>query len=177
MESKGIIFKILDAVSGKSERTGNPWMVQSFVLEVSQGDHGQYKRKQVFEIFGEDRIKAANLSVGAAVNVSFDLEAREYEGKWYNSARAWKVEHLQQGQGQRQTVQQPPQHYPPRQQYPPQQNVGYFQPTNQYPPQGGYYQAQPGYPQGGYPQQQPFPPQQPMPPQQGGGGGQDDLPF
>ena len=171
MESKGIIFKILPAVSGTSQRTGNPWMAQSFVLEVSQGDHGQYKRKQVFEIFGEDRIKAAQLSEGLAVNVSFDLEAREHEGKWYNSARAWEVKHIvppQQGAApvQQQRPQQP-------QQYPPQhQNVGYFQPQGGgYPPNTGYYQPQPGYP----PQQPAYPPQGGYPPQQQQG--QDDLPF
>lgn len=176
MESQGVIFKVLPAVSGQSQRTGNPWMAQSFVLEVSQGDHGQYKRKQVFEIFGEDRIKEANLSEGLSVKVYFDLEAREHEGKWYNSARAWKVEQAFPSQGQP-TGQRPAQQYrqQPQQQYrqQPQQNVGYFQPTGQYPPQGGYYQQQP---------QQQFPPQQPQqfPPQQGGyppQGVQEDLPF
>lgn len=182
MESTGTIIKILPAVSGTSARTGNPWMSQQFVIEVRTGEHGQYTKKQVYELFGEDKIKQANLVEGATVKVSFDIEAREFEGKWYNSLRAWNVSHIAQTQGQ--VVQQPQQRPQQRQQYPQQQNVGYFQPTNQYPQQGGYYQPQQGYPQGGYPPQQQYapqpqyPPQQPYPPQHGGAGGaQEDLPF
>lgn len=163
MESIGVIFKILDAVSGTSQRTGNPWKAQSFVIEVSSGEHGQYKKKQVFEIFGDDRIREANLKEGDAVKVSFDLEAREYEGKWYNSARVYKVEHITQTQGYQQRPPQNP--YP--QQRPPQN--GFYQPVQQgYPQPPEYYQQNPpyqpqgGYPQGGYPQ---------------GVGGNDDLPF
>jgi hypothetical protein len=157
MESKGTVFKILPAITGTSQKSGQPWMAQSFVIEVSYGDHGQYKRKQVFEIFGEDRIKEAQLSEGLTVKVSFDLEAREYEGRWYNSTRVWKVEHIMPQQGYRQQMQYPQAQRPP-------QN-GYFQPVQQgYPQPTPYFQPQ--LQQGSYPP--PYPPQ---------GGGADELPF
>ena len=105
MQSTGVIIHVLPAASGTSERTGNPWMAQSFVIEVSSGDHGQYKHKEVFEIFGEDRIAQAKLQEGATVQVGFDLEAREYEGKWYLRAKAYDVRHVQP-----QVQQQPQQH-------------------------------------------------------------------
>ena len=163
MQSTGVIIHILPASSGTSQRTGNPWMAQSFVIEVSSGDHGQYKHKEVFEIFGEDRIAQAKLTEGATVQVGFDLEAREHEGKWYLMAKVYDVRHVQpqqqQYRQQPQMQQRPPQNglSPPVQHgYP--QPAPYYQqqPQQQYQQQGGYA------PQGGYPPQ---------------GGGNDDLPF
>ena len=165
MQSTGVIIHVLPAASGTSDRTGNPWMAQSFVIEVSSGDHGQYKHKEVFEIFGEDRIAKAKLQEGVTVQVSFDLEAREYESKWYLRAKAYDVRHVQQQVQQQQYRQQPQ-----MQQRPPQN--GFYQPVQQgYPQPAPYYQPQPGQqyqPQGGYAPQGGYPPQ---------GGGNDDLPF
>ena len=56
MELTGKIIAVLPANSGVSNRTGNPWMSQEFVIEVP----GQYPRKCVFRVFGEDRIKQFN---------------------------------------------------------------------------------------------------------------------
>jgi len=33
-----------------------------------------------------------NVAVGDMLNVSVDLESREYNGRWYTEARAWKIE-------------------------------------------------------------------------------------
>ena len=172
MQSTGVIIHILPASSGTSQRTGNPWMAQSFVIEVSSGDHGQYKHKEVFEIFGEDRIDQAKLQEGATVQVGFDLEAREHEGKWYLRAKAYDVRHVQ-PQVQQQ-VQQPQQQqyrqHPQMQQRPPQN--GFYQSVQQgYPQPAPYYQQQP---QQQYQQQGGYAPQGGYPPQ---GGGNDDLPF
>ena len=57
MELTGKIIAVLPANSGVSNRTGNPWMSQEYVIEVP----GQYPRKCVFRIFGEDRIKQFNI--------------------------------------------------------------------------------------------------------------------
>lgn len=113
MELTGKIIAILPAKSGVSQR-GNNWMTQQFVLEVP----GQYPKKMVFEIFGEDRIKQANIQMGDEVNVAFDIDASEYNGKWYNQIRAYNVVHIDQQQQQASPVhyaatqsqqQQPPQ--------------------------------------------------------------------
>jgi len=32
------------------------------------------------------------LRIGETLSVSFDIESREYNGKWYTDAKAWKVE-------------------------------------------------------------------------------------
>ncbi len=73
--------------SGVSQRTGNPWMTQEYVLEVP----GQYPRRMVFNIFGEDRIKQFNIQMGQDYTVSFDIDAREYQGRWFNDIRAYNV--------------------------------------------------------------------------------------
>ena len=32
--------------------------------------------------------------MGEQLNVSFDIDAREWNGRWFNSLRAWKVERM-----------------------------------------------------------------------------------
>lgn len=87
MEITGKIIAALPARSGQSARTGNAWMVQEFVIET----HDQYPRKCVFNVFGEDKLKEFNIQVGDELTVSFDIDAREYNGRWYNDIRAWRV--------------------------------------------------------------------------------------
>lgn len=87
MELTGKIIAVLPASSGVSSRTGNPWMSQDYVIEVP----GQYPRKCVFRLFGEDRIKQFNIQMGEDLTVSFDIDAREYNGRWYNDIRAYNV--------------------------------------------------------------------------------------
>lgn len=87
MDLTGKIIAVLPANSGVSSRTGNPWMSQEYVIEVP----GQYPRKCVFRIFGEDRIKQFNIQNGEDVTVSFDIDAHEYNGRWFNEIRAYNV--------------------------------------------------------------------------------------
>ena len=87
MELTGKIIAVLPANSGVSARTGNPWMSQEYVLEVP----GQYPRRCVFRLFGEDRIKQFNIQNGEDVTVSFDIDAHEYQGRWFNEIRAYNV--------------------------------------------------------------------------------------
>ena len=88
MEITGKIIVALEQRSGTSARTGNAWMMQSFVLETT---NEQYPRRCVFEVFGEDRLREFNIQVGQEYTVSFDIDAREYQGRWFNSIRAWRV--------------------------------------------------------------------------------------
>lgn len=87
MEITGKIIAVLPANSGVSPRTGNPWMSQEYVLET----HDQYPRKCCFRVFGEDRIKQFGIQGGEELTVSFDIDAREYNGRWFNSINAWAV--------------------------------------------------------------------------------------
>ncbi len=87
MELTGKIIAILPANSGVSSRTGNSWMSQDYVIEVP----GQYPRKCLFRIFGEDRIKQAAIQQGEDLTVQFDIDAHEYNGRWFNDIRAYNV--------------------------------------------------------------------------------------
>jgi hypothetical protein len=87
MDIVGKIIQVLPLQEGIS-KTGNPWKSQSYVLETQE----QYPRKVCFEIFGEDRIKNNPCNVDDVVTVSFDIESREYNGRWYTSIRAWRVQ-------------------------------------------------------------------------------------
>lgn len=88
MDISGKITHALEARTGTSARTGNPWKVQSFVIET----HEQFPKHCVFDVFGEDRLKEFNIQVGDELTVSFDIDAHEYNGRWFNSIRAWRVQ-------------------------------------------------------------------------------------
>lgn len=87
MELTGKIIAVLPAQSGTSNRTGNPWMSQEYVLET----HDQYPRKCCFRVFGEDKIKQFNIQSGEEITVSFDIDASEWQGRWFNRINAWAV--------------------------------------------------------------------------------------
>ena len=87
MDLTGKVIAILQANSGVSARTGNPWMSQEYVIEVP----GQYPRKMLFRLFGEDKIKQFNIQAGEEITVQFDIDAHEYNGRWFNEIRAWNI--------------------------------------------------------------------------------------
>ena len=88
MEITGKIIAVLPERSGVSARTGAEWRCASYVLETLE----QYPRKMNFEVFGVDKIQQFNIQVGETMVVSFDIDAHEYQGRWFNSIRAWKVD-------------------------------------------------------------------------------------
>ncbi len=87
MEFTGKIIAILPVRGGVS-KTGNEWKVQEYVIE----DHGQYPRKMCFEVFGGERIEQFNIKMDEELTVSVDIDARQWQDRWFNSIRAWKVE-------------------------------------------------------------------------------------
>lgn len=88
MEFTGRIIKALEPRGGVSNRTGNPWKMQDFVIEETMG---QFPKRMVFNVFGEENLNRFNIQEGQEVTVSFDVNAREYNGRWYNDIRAWNV--------------------------------------------------------------------------------------
>lgn len=88
MEFTGRIIKVLEARTGVAKSTGNPWMTQDYVIEETMG---QYPKRMTFNVFGEDKIKQFNIQEGQELTVSFDINAREYNGRWFNDIRVWGV--------------------------------------------------------------------------------------
>ncbi|MGM9697217.1 MAG: DUF3127 domain-containing protein [Prevotella sp.] len=87
MEITGKIIAVLPAQGGVSQRTGNPWKSQDYVIET----HDTYPKKCCFRVFGEDKINQFNIQMGEEMTVSFDIDCHEYQGRWFNDVRAWAV--------------------------------------------------------------------------------------
>jgi len=86
MEITGKIIVALPEVGGTSAK-GNPWKKREYVLETQE----TYPKKVFFNFFG-DRVDQYPLQVGQVVKISFDIDSREYNGRWYVDVRAWKAE-------------------------------------------------------------------------------------
>lgn len=89
MELAGKVIAVLEPRGGVS-KNGNEWKVQEYVIET----HDQYPRRMCFDVFGADKIQQFNIQVGEELNVFFDIDAREWQGRWFNSIRAWKIERV-----------------------------------------------------------------------------------
>lgn len=101
MEQTGILVRKLDERTGVSQRTGNIWKQAEFLLEVP----GQYPSHISFTVADgqSGRIAHFEKHIGKTVTVNFDIDAREYNGRWYNDLRAWGCKEYVAGN----TVQQP----------------------------------------------------------------------
>ena len=87
MEITGKIIAVLPAQGGVSQRTGNPWKSQDYVIET----HDQYPKRCCFRVFGEEKINQFKIQLGEEMTVSFDIDSHEYQGRWFNDVRAWAV--------------------------------------------------------------------------------------
>ena len=88
MDLQGKVIAVLPAREGTSAR--GPWKSQEYVIET----HDQYPKKMVFNVFGADRIDQFAIKAGEEVMVSFDIDAHEYNGRWFNNIRAWNIQRV-----------------------------------------------------------------------------------
>lgn len=85
MEIQGKVIAVLPERSGVSAR--GEWKSQTYVIETQE----QYPKKMAFDVFGADRIASFSIHSGEVINVSFDIDAHEYQGRYFNQIRAWNV--------------------------------------------------------------------------------------
>ena len=90
MEIQGKVIAVLPERSGVSAR--GEWKSQTYVIETQE----QYPKKMAFDVFGADRISNFGIQFGEVINVSFDIDAHEYQGRYFNQIRAWNVTKVQQ---------------------------------------------------------------------------------
>ena len=88
MEIKGKIIAVMEKRSGVSQQ-GKAWSTQDYVIETI---NEQYPKRCVFNVFGDENIQKFALELGKVVTIHFDINAREYNGRWYNDIRAWRVD-------------------------------------------------------------------------------------
>ena len=89
MEVTGILVKQIAIREGVSKSNGNPWKIAKYLVEIP----GQYPRHIAFRVSDGQvgRIARFDSLIGKTVTVSFDIDAREYEGRWYNEINAWGI--------------------------------------------------------------------------------------
>lgn len=85
MEIKGSVKAVMEVKSGV-KKDGGQWSSQTIVLHV---EDGKYPKDVAIDVSGDN---CGKLDIGAEVTVQCDVSSREYNGKWYTTVRAWKVE-------------------------------------------------------------------------------------
>ena len=99
MEIQGKVIQLPPVQDGVG-KNGNPWKVKPFIIETQE----RYPRKVYLEIFGDNLISQNPVELDAVVKVQFDAESREFNGRWYTSLRAWKVEDIGSAAGESATT-------------------------------------------------------------------------
>jgi hypothetical protein len=84
MDISGKIIQFLAVQTGQGKN--GTWKKQEFILET--GD--TYPKKVCIAVWG-DKIDMGSFKTGDLVDVSFDVESREYNGRWYTDVKAWKM--------------------------------------------------------------------------------------
>jgi hypothetical protein len=90
LELSGKVIQILPMESGEG-RTGQQWKKQYFVIEYMDGN---YPKKVSIMLWGDKTDALKSIQIGSDVKVSFNVESREYNGRWYTDIKAWRVESL-----------------------------------------------------------------------------------
>lgn len=102
----GKVIAILEPQRFVSQKNGNEYVSIVFVIETQ----GQYPKKVAMKVMGEDKFKQMGIAMGCTYNVSFDVESREWKGKYYTECQAWRTQRVdgtQEQTRQTQTTQQP----------------------------------------------------------------------
>ncbi len=84
MDINGKIIQLLGVQTGQGKN--GTWKKQEFILET--GD--TYPKKVCIAVWG-DKIDMSKFRIGDPIQVSFDVESREFNGRWYTDVKAWKV--------------------------------------------------------------------------------------
>ncbi len=98
MEFTGRVKKLLPVRSGVSQRTGNEWKSMPFIFEYYEHETDRYTDSVVLETFDTNVID--NLKEGMEVRCGFSHRTREYEGKFYNELRLYKIESVKKAANQ-----------------------------------------------------------------------------
>ncbi len=82
----GKIVHIGHVEGGISQRTGYQWVKQVFAIEQDCKERWRIP----FELMGQ-HVEETTLIQGQEVDVFFDIDGREYQGRWYSTNRAFLV--------------------------------------------------------------------------------------
>lgn len=99
----GKIIAVLPVKSGTSAK-GTEWKAQTAVIETQE----KFPKRIALDILNDD-ITKFNVHVEDFVDVKIDIDAREYNGKWFNSIKCWSLYHNMSGTGGASGMQAQPQ--------------------------------------------------------------------
>lgn len=85
MEISGRLVQTLPTQSGMGKN--GEWKKCSFVIETAD----KFPKKICIIAWKDLVDQVQQISIGTELKVSFDVESREYNGKWYTDVKAWKV--------------------------------------------------------------------------------------
>ena len=97
MEISGKIFKVMPLESGEGKN--GTWKKQLLVIEI---ENGKYSKKVATTLWND--LTDNTFQEGAEISIEFDVESREYNGKWYTDVKAWKINKNSSIQGVKQEV-------------------------------------------------------------------------
>ena len=100
LEISGKIVQFLEGASGQG--ANGQWTKKEFVIETAD----QYPKKICFSAWNDKAAQLDRFAVGNDVKVSFDVQSREYNQRWYTDLRIWKIEALNGSSPQPQPAQQ-----------------------------------------------------------------------
>ncbi len=87
LELEGTLRQKLGVQSGTTAR--GQWSKQEFILEFPDGN---FTAQACFTAWGQDKVAELDkYQVGDKIKVSFNLKAREYNGRWYNDLQIWRI--------------------------------------------------------------------------------------
>jgi hypothetical protein len=85
MQLTAKLIQVLPLQTGTGKN--GQWKKQDIIVETE----GQFPKKVCVSIWG-DKINESQLQTGSQLAISFDVESREYNGRWYTDVKAWKIE-------------------------------------------------------------------------------------
>lgn len=91
MEVKGNLIKKINERCGQG--SNGAWRIASYLITTTEEGSFARQHQMVIEVSdgANQRIERFDGMFGKDVVISFDIDAREYHGKWYNSLRAWGI--------------------------------------------------------------------------------------
>jgi hypothetical protein len=95
---KGKILQILPEQRGTSQR--GEWKKQDFVIETNDD---QYPRKICFTLFNDKTGSLESIEPNMDVEISFSIESREYNQKWFTNVNAFRIERVKESEPQNMT--------------------------------------------------------------------------
>jgi hypothetical protein len=108
MQLTAKLAQILPPETGQGKN--GEWKRQNIIVETE----GQYPKKICITLWG-DRYDTAQWQAGLELTIDYDLESREFNGRWYTDVKAWKIENASASAAQQQDhySSQPPMPQPP----------------------------------------------------------------